>query len=60
MSGRAITNVMRQGLSSEKEVAAFLEYDIKKQGCDCSGYVPVVAGGEVWVFKMILLTIGWY
>ncbi|KAL8860615.1 MAG: hypothetical protein Q9178_002968 [Gyalolechia marmorata] len=45
-SGRAFTEAMRQGWATEKEVAAFLEYKFKQNGCDTSAYVPVVAGGE--------------
>ncbi|KAI9790997.1 MAG: hypothetical protein M1816_004564 [Peltula sp. TS41687] len=45
-SGRAITNAMRQRFSTEKSLAAFLEYNFKENGCDSSAYVPVVAGGE--------------
>ncbi|KAL8905261.1 MAG: hypothetical protein Q9171_006737 [Xanthocarpia ochracea] len=45
-SGRAFTEAMRQGWATEKEVAAFLEYMFKRNGCDTSAYVPVVAGGE--------------
>lgn len=46
-SGRAFTEAMRQTWKSEKDLAAFLDYQFKSNGCDCSAYVPVIAGGEV-------------
>jgi len=46
-SGRAFTEAMRQTWTREKDLAAFLDYQFKIKGCDCSAYVPVVAGGEV-------------
>ncbi|KAI9884132.1 MAG: hypothetical protein M1823_004074 [Watsoniomyces obsoletus] len=46
-SGRAITNAMSRSFSTEKALAAFIEYQFKEGGCDTSAYVPVVAGGEV-------------
>lgn len=46
-SGRAFTEIMRQSWTYEKDLANHLEYDFKKQGCDGSAYVPVVAGGKV-------------
>ncbi|KAL9047050.1 MAG: hypothetical protein Q9214_000278 [Letrouitia sp. 1 TL-2023] len=45
-SGRAFTEAMRQGWTSEKNLASFLEYGFKRHGCDGSAYVPVVAGGR--------------
>ncbi|KAL9608310.1 MAG: hypothetical protein Q9167_006849 [Letrouitia subvulpina] len=45
-SGRAFTEAMRQGWTSEKDLASFLEYGFKRHGCDASAYVPVVAGGR--------------
>ena len=47
LSGRAITEAMREHFVSENDMWAFLEYRFKKQGCDRSAYVPVIAGGEV-------------
>ena len=46
-SGRAFTEAMRQAWTSEKDLAAFLEYKFKRNGCEASAYVPVVAGGQV-------------
>lgn len=46
-SGRAFTEAMRQAWTTEKDLNAFLEYTFKKNGCDTSAYVPVVAGGKV-------------
>lgn len=48
-SGRAFTESMRQHFSKEKDLSAFLQYQFKVQGCDCSAFVPVVAGGRVCV-----------
>lgn len=47
ISGRVFTEVMRQAWAHEKDLAAFLDYRFKVQGCEASAYVPVVAGGEV-------------
>ncbi|KAI1435408.1 peptidase M24, structural domain-containing protein [Xylaria sp. CBS 124048] len=44
-SGRAITAAMRRGWTSEKELAAFLEYTFQTTGLDGHAYIPVVAGG---------------
>lgn len=49
-SGRAFTDAMRQTWTREKDLAAFLDYHFKANGCDCSAYVPVVAGGKVSAF----------
>ena len=46
-SGRAFTKAMRQAWLSEKDLATFLEYKFRRNGCDASAYVPVVAGGQV-------------
>ncbi|KAL9603796.1 MAG: hypothetical protein Q9219_000905 [cf. Caloplaca sp. 3 TL-2023] len=46
-SGRAFTQAMRQAWTMEKDLNAFLEYNFKRNGCDASAYVPVVAGGKV-------------
>ncbi|KAI1777400.1 aminopeptidase-like protein [Hypoxylon cercidicola] len=45
-SGRALTEAMRQPWNSEKNLAAFLEYQYQRSGLDGSAYVPVVAGGS--------------
>ncbi|KAL8657358.1 MAG: hypothetical protein Q9226_002007 [Calogaya cf. arnoldii] len=45
-SGRAITEAMRHPWTTEKDLTAFLEYKFKRNGCDTSAYVPVVAGGK--------------
>ena len=45
-SGRAFTDAMRQTFTREKDLAAYLDYGFKKQGCDTWAYIPVVAGGE--------------
>ncbi|KAI9712694.1 MAG: hypothetical protein M1820_001315 [Bogoriella megaspora] len=45
-SGRAVTNAMREQFKTEKDLWASLDYGFKKQGCDGSAYVPVIAGGE--------------
>jgi intermediate cleaving peptidase 55 len=46
ISGRAYNRAMEKGFEGEKDLAAFLEYEFKRGGCDGSAYVPVVAGGE--------------
>jgi hypothetical protein len=38
---------MRRGWAKEKDLQDFLEYEFKKNGCERSAYIPVVAGGEV-------------
>ena len=48
-SGRSFTEAMRHAWTKEKDLAAFIEYKFKRQGCDGSAYVPVVAGGQVCV-----------
>ena len=45
-SGRAFTSAMRQAWTREKDLTAFLEYKFRRNGCDTSAYVPVVAGGQ--------------
>ncbi|KAL8948031.1 MAG: hypothetical protein Q9222_005747 [Ikaeria aurantiellina] len=45
-SGRAFTKAMKQAWSMEKDLTAYLEYKFKRNGCDTSAYVPVVAGGR--------------
>lgn len=46
-SGRAFTEAMGQHWTTEKDLTAFLEYMFKRNGCDNSAYVPVVAGRKV-------------
>lgn len=46
-SGRAFTESMKHKFTAEKELNAFLQYQFKKQGCDTTAFVPVVAGGSV-------------
>ena len=46
-SGRAFTEAMRKCWRSELDLEGFLEYQFKHRGCEQSGYVPVVAKGEV-------------
>ncbi|KAI1373453.1 aminopeptidase-like protein [Hypoxylon crocopeplum] len=45
-SGRALTEAMRRSWKSEKELAAFLEYQYQMSGLDGQAYIPVVAGGR--------------
>ncbi|KAI0100264.1 peptidase M24, structural domain-containing protein [Nemania sp. FL0031] len=45
-SGRALTAAMRGSWTSEKELAAFLEYSYQTSGLDGQAYIPVVAGGS--------------
>ncbi|KAL9067648.1 MAG: hypothetical protein Q9161_006730 [Pseudevernia consocians] len=45
-SGRAYTEAMRQSWREEKDLAAYLDYRFRMRGCDCSAYIPVVAGGQ--------------
>lgn len=46
LSGRALTNAMRQPWTREKDLAAFLDYGFHQDGGDGIAYVPVVAGGD--------------
>lgn len=46
-SGRAFTDAMRQTWTKEKELAAFVDYKFRMNGCDGPAYIPVVAGGQV-------------
>ena len=46
-SGRAYTGAMRRAWEKEKDLAAYLDYRFRTRGCDCSAYIPVVAGGQV-------------
>ncbi|KAI0026137.1 aminopeptidase-like protein [Xylariomycetidae sp. FL0641] len=45
LSGRALTDAMRQHWHYEKDLAAFLEYHYQTSGLEGHAYVPVVAGG---------------
>ena len=45
-SGRAFTEAMRRSWNEEKDLAAFLDYKFKTNGCDASAYLSVVAGGR--------------
>ncbi|KAI8631292.1 peptidase M24, structural domain-containing protein [Xylariaceae sp. FL1651] len=45
-SGRALTAAMRRSWASEKDLAAFLEYQYQTSGLDGQAYIPVVAGGS--------------
>lgn len=45
-SGRGFTESMRNAWTTELDLEGFLEYQFKKNGCDQSAYVPVIAGGE--------------
>lgn len=47
ISGRVFTEAMRRKWTTEKDLGAFLDYGFKRNGCDGSAYIPVVAGGEV-------------
>ncbi|KAI5467704.1 peptidase M24, structural domain-containing protein [Mariannaea sp. PMI_226] len=46
ISGRVITNAMRQPWQREKDLHAFLDYQFIINGCDGPAYIPVVAGGD--------------
>lgn len=46
VSGRVITDAMRQPWKREKDIHAFLDYQFAMQGCEGPAYIPVVAGGE--------------
>ncbi|KAF6824704.1 Intermediate cleaving peptidase 55 [Colletotrichum plurivorum] len=46
ISGRVITDAMRQQWTREKDLHAFLDYRFTAEGCDGPAYVPVVAGGQ--------------
>lgn len=46
-AGRAFTESMSHEFNMEKDLASFLEYNFKVNGCDTSAFVPVVAGGAV-------------
>lgn len=46
VSGRALTDAMRQSWTHEKDLSAWLDYAFTKNGCSGPAYVPVVAGGS--------------
>ena len=46
-SGRGFTDAMRKQWLTELDLEGYLEYQFKRNGCEDSAYVPVVAGGEV-------------
>ncbi|KAF2197434.1 xaa-Pro aminopeptidase-like protein [Delitschia confertaspora ATCC 74209] len=46
VSGRAITDAMRQSFTGEKDLDSFLDYRFKQDGCDGPAYIPVIAGGQ--------------
>ncbi|KAL6714373.1 aminopeptidase [Lecanora helva] len=46
VSGRVFTDAMRQVWAKETDLAAYLDYGFRTNGCDTSAYVPVVAGGQ--------------
>lgn len=52
-SGRAITKTMRLKYATEKAVASFLEYSIRKHGCEGLAYIPVVASGSVSMLGLL-------
>ncbi|ODV90325.1 hypothetical protein CANCADRAFT_26013 [Tortispora caseinolytica NRRL Y-17796] len=45
MSAKAYNDAYKTKFTKESDLYAFLEYRFKIEGCDRSGYVPVVAGG---------------
>lgn len=46
-SARGFTEAMKREWAFEQDLEGFLEYQFKKNGCEQSAYVPVVAGGKV-------------
>ncbi|KAM0502333.1 hypothetical protein ACHAP8_003873 [Fusarium lateritium] len=46
ISGRVITDAMRQPWKREKDLHWFLDYNFAANGCEGPAYIPVVAGGE--------------
>lgn len=54
-AGRAFTESMRHDFTMEKDLASFLEYNFKINGCDTSAFVPVVAGGPVSGTFLVML-----
>lgn len=45
-SGRVFNEAIRRNFWSELQLAAFFEYELIRQGCEKSAYVPVVAAGS--------------
>lgn len=45
-SGRAFTQAMQGKQESESHLAAYFDYMFRRNGCDGSAYIPVVAGGR--------------
>ena len=45
-SGRAFTSAMREPWASEADLAAYMDYTFRRNGCTTSAYIPVVAGGR--------------
>jgi len=56
ISGRAYNKAIAQDFLTEKDIASFFEYEFKAGGCDGSAYVPVVAGGEVYLLLPFIHT----
>lgn len=58
VSGEAFNRAMgmtaREEFSTEKQLWAFLEHEFRRGGCDGEAYVPVVAGGEVCGFDLVM------
>ncbi|KAL9113839.1 MAG: hypothetical protein Q9227_001973 [Pyrenula ochraceoflavens] len=44
-AGRAHTKAMAKSFTLEKDLDAFLEYQLRLEGCDSAAFEPVVAGG---------------
>lgn len=44
-AGRAHTKAMSRRFDREKDLDAFLEYQLRQEGCDSAAFEPVVAGG---------------
>lgn len=44
-AGRAHTKAMSRHFNREKKLDAFLEYQLREEGCDSAAFEPVVAGG---------------
>lgn len=45
-SGRAFTEAMKHRFEGERQLDSYLQYGFKRQGCEESAFVPVVAGGK--------------
>jgi intermediate cleaving peptidase 55 len=46
ISGRVITNAMRQQWANERDLHSYLDYNFIVDGCDGPAYVPVIGGGQ--------------